>query len=97
MKIAEVLYILVRIQRRVSKKLYLKAKRTYEYERIFLDIPSKFHGILKPFLKQDFDVKVAVEGDRVTVTLTPRENVSACRKTPDKTQSKTTKTTIQER
>jgi hypothetical protein len=88
---------LVRIQRRVSKKLYLKAKRTYEYERIFLDIPSKFHGVLKPFLKQDFDVKVAVQENRVIVTLTPRENVSACRKPPDKTQSKTTETTVQER
>jgi len=86
MKLTEVPYILVRIQRRVSKKLYLKAKRTYEYERIFLDIPSKFHEILKPFLKQDFDVKVAMEENRVIVTLTPRENVSACRKPPDKTQ-----------
>jgi hypothetical protein len=91
------LSILVRIQRRVSKKLYLKAKRTYEYERIFLDIPSKFHGVLKPFLKQDFDVKVAVEENRVIVTLTPRENVSACRKPLDKTQSKTTETAVQER
>ena len=88
---------MVRIQRRVSKKLYLKAKRTYEYERIFLDIPSKFHGMLKPLLKQDFDVKVAVEENRVIVTLTPRENVSACRKHPDKTQSKTTETAVQER
>ena len=88
---------MVRIQRRVSKKLYLKAKRTYEYERIFLDIPSKFHGVLKPFLKQDFDVKVAVEENRVIVTLTPRENVSACRKPLDKTQSKTTETAVQER
>ena len=97
MKFTGVVSILVRIQRRVSKKLYLKAKRTYEYERIFLDIPSKFHGILKPLLKQDFDVKVALEENRVVVTLTPRENVSACRKHPDKTQSKTTKTTVQER
>jgi hypothetical protein len=77
---------LVRTQRRVSKKLYLKAKRTYEYERIFLDIPSKFHGILKPLLKQDLDINVAVHEGCVTVTLTPRENVSACRKPPDKTQ-----------
>jgi hypothetical protein len=81
---------MVRIQRRVSKKLYLKAKRTYEYERIFLDMPSKFHGIIKPLLKQDFNVNVAVIEGRITVTLTPRENVSACRKPPDKTQSKTT-------
>jgi hypothetical protein len=88
---------MVRIQHRVSKKLYLKAKHTYEYERIFLDMPSKFHGILKPLLKQEFDVKVAVEENRVIVTLTPRENVSACRKHPDKTQSKTAQTTVQER
>jgi hypothetical protein len=90
LKQTEVFGTLVRIQRRVSKKLYLKAKRTYEYERIFLDIPSKFHGIIKPLLKQDFNVTVAIEEGRVIVTLTPRENVSACRKPPDKTRSKTT-------
>jgi hypothetical protein len=73
---------MVRIQSRVSKKLYLKAKRMYEYERTFLDIPSKFHGILKPLLKQDFDVNVSVDEGRVVVILTPRENVLACRKHP---------------
>ena len=97
MKLTGVLGILVRIQRRVSKKLYLKAKHAHEYERIFLDIPSKFHGLLKPFLKRDFDVKVAVETNRVTVILTPRENVSACRKHPDKTQSKTPDDMVLER
>jgi hypothetical protein len=80
---------LVRFQHRVSKKLYLNAKHTYEYTRIFLDVPSKFHGIIKPLLKRDFDTEVTVEEDRVVITLTPRGNVSACRKTPEKTRPKT--------
>ena len=88
---------MVRFQHRVSKKLYLNAKHTYEYDRIFLDVPSKFHGIIKPLLKRDFDTEVTVEEDRVVITLTPRGNVSACRKPLDKTCSETAETTVQER
>ena len=43
---------LVRIQRRVSRKRYLESKYVYEYERISLGIPRKFHNKVKPFLKQ---------------------------------------------
>jgi hypothetical protein len=76
---------MVRIQSRVSKKLYLKAKRTYKYERIFLDIPSKLHGILKPLLKQDFDVEVKLENDVVILNLTPEKTFRHAENTPDKT------------
>jgi len=43
---------MVRIQFSVSGKRYLGSKQVYEYERISLHIPSKFHKIVKPFLKQ---------------------------------------------
>ena len=66
---------MVRIQRRVSKKHYLKTKRTYEYERLSIDIPRKYHALIKPFLNQDFDVSVAAEKGCIVITLTPQKTV----------------------
>ena len=62
---------LVRIQSRVSKKHYLKTKRTYEYERLSLDIPKKYHKTIAPLLEQDFDVEVTVEKGSVVIILSP--------------------------
>jgi len=87
---------LVRIQRRVSKKHYLKTKHTYEYERLSLDIPRKFHKAIEPLLKQDFDIEVRLENDSVILTLTPEKTFRHAENTPDKTRSKTTKTMVQE-
>ena len=87
---------LVRIQRRVSKKHYLKTKRTYEYERLSLDIPKKFHEAIVPLLKQDFDVEVKLENDSVILILTPVKTFRHAENTPDKTQSKTAKAMVQE-
>jgi len=66
---------LVRIQRRVSRKRYLNSKRVYEYERVSLHIPRKYHELIKPFLNQDFDVSVAAEKDIIVITLTPQKAV----------------------
>jgi hypothetical protein len=85
---------LVRIQRRVSKKHYLKTKRTYEYERLSLDIPKKYHKTIAPLLKQDFDVEVKLENDVVILTLTPEKTFRHAENTLDKTRSKTTKTMV---
>ena len=87
---------LVRIQRRVSKKQYLKTKHTYEYERLSLDIPRRHHKTIAPLLNQDFDVEVKLENNLVILTLTPEKTFRHAENTPDKTQSKTTKTMIQE-
>ena len=87
---------LVRIQRRVSKKHYLKTKRTYEYERLSLDIPKKFHKTIAPLLKQDFDLEVKLENDVVILSLTPEKTFRHAENTPDKTRSKTTETIVQE-
>ena len=87
---------LVRIQRRVSKKHYLKTKRTYEYERLSLDIPKKYHQTIAPLLKQDFDVEVKLENDSVILTLTPEKTFRHAENTPDKTQIKPTKPMVQE-
>ena len=88
---------LVRIQHRVSKKHYLKTKRTYKYERLSLDIPRKFHETIGPLLKQDFDVEVKLEKDSVILTLTPEKTFRHAENTPDKTRSDTAKAMVQER
>ena len=74
---------LVRVQCRVSSKRYLGSKYVYEYERLSLDIPRKFHSKVKPFLKQDLDVDVNIKGSYLVITLTPK-NVSARRICPAK-------------
>ena len=73
---------LVRIQCRVSKKRYLRSKRIYEYERMYLHIPKKFHEIVKAFLKQDFTVRVIEEKGSLTIILTPSMNAGLPVKKP---------------
>ena len=53
---------LVRIQLRLSRKRYLGSKQVYEYERISLDIPRKFHNKVKPFLKQNLNMDTSIKG-----------------------------------
>jgi hypothetical protein len=52
---------MVRIQCRVSRRRYLAGKRVYEYERMSLHIPCRFHNKVKPFLKQDLDMQVTTK------------------------------------
>jgi hypothetical protein len=62
----------------------LKSKRVYEYERITLDIPRKYHEIIKPLLNQDFEIKVVMEKDAIVITLTPVETFRQAENTPTK-------------
>jgi hypothetical protein len=64
---------LVRIQLRLSRKRYFGSKNLYEYERISLDIPRKFHKIVKPFLKQDLDMDISIKGSYLVIALTPQK------------------------
>jgi len=80
---------MVRIQTRVSKRHYLGAKRTYEYERLSLDIPKKFHEILKPFLEKELNVEVKLENDVAEIFLSPVKTFRHAENTPDKTRSET--------
>jgi len=81
---------LVRIQTRVSKRHYLRAKRTYEYERLSLDIPRKFHDALKPFLEKELNIDVKLENDVAVISLSPVKTFRHAENTPDKTRSETT-------
>jgi len=73
---------LVRIQRRVSRKRYLESKYVYEYERLSLDIPRKFHKTVKPFLKQDLDMDLTTKGSYIVITLTPAKTFRHAEYTP---------------
>jgi hypothetical protein len=85
----ELLRKLVRIQHRVSKKRYLNSKRTYEYERMSLDIPKKFHEILKPFLEKQLNIDVRRENDAAVISLSPVKTFRHAESTPHKTRSET--------
>jgi len=75
---------LVRIQRRVSRKRYLGSKRIYEYERISLPIPRKFHNKVKPFLKQDLNIDMSIKGSYLVITLTPAKTFLPAEYPPQK-------------
>jgi len=74
---------LVRIQRRVSRKRYLGSKQVYEYERLSLDIPRKFHSKIKPFLKQDLNMNLSIKGSSLVITLTPAKTTKNTTATTD--------------
>jgi len=42
----------IKIYRRLTKKRYLRGKHTYEYERIYVPIPSRLHDIVRLFSQQ---------------------------------------------
>jgi len=75
---------MMKFQRRVSRKRYLKSKRIYEYERITLDIPRKYHETIKPLLNQDFETKVTIEKDAIVITLTPVKTFRHAENIPQK-------------
>ena len=75
---------LVRNQRRVSRKRYLNSKRTYEYERMSVHVPRSYHEIIKPLLKQDFDMNVTVENGTLVITLSPAKTFRHAASLPQK-------------
>ena len=78
---------MVKIQTRVSKRRYLRAKRTYEYGRMSLDIPKKFHEVLKPFLEKKLNVDVRLENDVAVISLSPVKTFRHAENTLEKTRS----------
>lgn len=51
------------------RKRYMNKKRLYEYKRISLNLPRKFHELLEPFLNQDFQIRVTAEKNTITIAL----------------------------
>ena len=79
---------LVRLQMRLAKKRYLNSKRVYEYERISLHIARKLHEAIKPYLKEDLDLKVATEKGSLIIILTPAKTLRHAANDPGKTRQK---------
>ena len=60
---------MTRIRRVKSRKRYLGGKQVYECERLRVEIPSEFRGVVEPFLGQDLKMNVESREDRVIITL----------------------------
>ena len=60
---------MVKFQVGTVRKRYMNKKRLYEYKRISLNLPRKFHELLEPFLNQDFQIRVTAEKNTITIAL----------------------------
>lgn len=60
--------LIIKIYRRLAKKRYLRGKHTYEYERIYVPIPSRLHDIVRPFLNQRLKISITRQNDGLTIT-----------------------------
>jgi len=65
-------YLGGRIRRVKSRKRYLGGKRIYECERLRVEIPSRFKGVVEPFLEHDLEVSVESREDLLIITLRRR-------------------------
>jgi hypothetical protein len=54
-----------------------------------LDIPKKFHEVLKPFLEKQLNIDVKLENDFAVISLSPVKTFRHAENTPDKTPSET--------
>ena len=61
--------LLLRIRRVKSRKRYLGGKKVYLYERLRVEISSRFKGVVEPFLEQDLKMDVESREDRLIITL----------------------------
>jgi len=60
-----------RFQFRLAKKSYLRGKRIYEYGRISLNMPKKYHSLIIPLLKRDVEIKVTAQDEGVLISVNP--------------------------
>ena len=68
--------MLGRFQFRLARKSYLRGKRVYEYGRISLNMPKKYHPLIIPLLKRDMEIKVTAQDGGVLISVNPRSEVS---------------------
>ncbi len=67
---------MVKFQVGTVRKRYLNKKRLYEYRRISLNVPHRFHELVEPFLDKEFQMNVTADKNAVTITLTMVSEVS---------------------
>jgi hypothetical protein len=60
---------LARFQVGTVRKSYMNKKRVYEYKRISLNVPRRFHKLVEPFLKEELQMTMTAEKGVITITL----------------------------
>lgn len=51
------------------RKRYMNKKRIYEYKRVSLNIPTRFHKTVEPFLDKQLQMKMIAKDNAITITL----------------------------
>jgi hypothetical protein len=74
--------VYTKLYHRVGKKRYFEGKRTYEYERIYVPIPSSLHEIIKPFLDQRLKITIANQKNGIVISLYPANSFLPAENTP---------------
>jgi hypothetical protein len=67
---------MVKLRLRRTKKRYIGKDgkdHSYQYERIELPIPKKFHETIGEFFEQELNAKITVENDVIFIDITPNE------------------------
>ena len=80
--------LIIKIYRTLAKKRYLGGKHTYEYERIYVPVPSRLHDIVRPFLNQRLKISITRQNDRLVITLHPVKTFLHAENTPRKIPEK---------
>lgn len=47
----------------------MNKKRIYEYKRVSLNIPRRFHKAVEPFLDKQLQMKMIAKDNAITITL----------------------------
>jgi len=74
----------IKLYHRQGKKRCLKAKCTYEHERIYVPIPSKFHDKIKHLLNHELNLNLSDDDNGVLIALHPAKTLRHAEKTPQK-------------
>jgi len=59
----------VKLQVGTVRKRYLNKKRLYEYKRVSLNVPRRFHKIVEPLLGKQLQMRVSAKEGVITITL----------------------------
>jgi len=60
---------LVKFQVGTVRKRYLNNKRLYEYRRVSLNVPRKFHKVVEPFLGKQLKMEISAKENVIIITL----------------------------
>ena len=67
---------MVKLQVGTVRKRYLNKKRLYEYKRVSLNVPRRFHSVFEPFLGKQLQMRVSAKEGVITITLNVDNEVS---------------------